>query len=179
MIGVARRPATLTGPGTIVAMLGMFALLTRPGGWASPLVVLVVGAAAVAVPVDGEPERRHAAPAVLVGLAALAVAGFVLPPWEAPPVDGLGVAATVVAAVAEEALFRRVLYDRLTRYGAAVAILGSAMAFALVHLPGYGMVAFPVNLGAGVLFGWQRWATGGWGAPAATHAAANLMAVLG
>jgi hypothetical protein len=37
---------------------------------------------------------------------------------------------------------------------------------------------FWVDLGAGLLFGWQRWASGGWAAPAITHGAANLMAVL-
>ena len=40
------------------------------------------------------------------------------------------------------------------------------------------MAAFPVDLGAGLVFGWQRWATGSWVAPAGTHAAANLVAVL-
>jgi len=37
---------------------------------------------------------------------------------------------------------------------------------------------FPVDLGAGLLLSWQRWAGGSWGVPAATHAAANLLAVL-
>ena len=35
-----------------------------------------------------------------------------------------------------------------------------------------------VDLGAGLLLSWQRWASGGWGAPAATHVVANLVAVL-
>jgi membrane protease YdiL (CAAX protease family) len=49
------------------------------------------------------------------------------------------------------------------------------VAFALVHLPGYGVSAFPINLAAGLLLGWQRWASGGWSAPALTHIAANLL----
>jgi membrane protease YdiL (CAAX protease family) len=80
--------------------------------------------------------------------------------------------------VAEEALFRRVAYGRLERFGALVAIVGSASLFALVHLPAYGVAALPVDLGAGLLMSWQRWASGSWTVPAATHAAANLVAVL-
>jgi hypothetical protein len=37
----------------------------------------------------------------------------------------------------------------------------------------------PVDLGAGLVFGWQRWASGTWTVPAATHAADNVLAVLG
>jgi membrane protease YdiL (CAAX protease family) len=80
--------------------------------------------------------------------------------------------------VAEEALFRRVAYGRLERFGALVAIVGSASLFALVHLPAYGVAALPVDLGAGLLLSWQRWASESWTVPAATHAAANLVAVL-
>jgi membrane protease YdiL (CAAX protease family) len=57
-------------------------------------------------------------------------------------------------------------------------VVASALLFALVHLPFYGMAAFPVDLGAGLLFGWQRWSSGTWTVPAATHAAANLMVVI-
>jgi hypothetical protein len=35
-------------------------------------------------------------------------------------------------------------------------------------------VAASVDLGAGLLLSWQRWASGTWTVPAATHAAANL-----
>ena len=59
---------------------------------------------------------------------------------------------------------------------AAIAISG--VVFALVHLPAYGTAAIPVDLGAGLLFGWQRWASGTWATPAITHGAANLLAVL-
>jgi membrane protease YdiL (CAAX protease family) len=51
----------------------------------------------------------------------------------------------------------------------------TAVLFAAVHLPLYGAGALPLNLAAGVLLGWQRWATGSWTAPAATHAIANLL----
>jgi hypothetical protein len=45
-------------------------------------------------------------------------------------------------------------------------------------VPLYGVAALPVDLGAGLLLSWQRWAAGTWTVPAATHAAANLLAVV-
>jgi hypothetical protein len=36
----------------------------------------------------------------------------------------------------------------------------------------------PIDFAAGLVLGWQRWATGTWTAPAATHVFANLWAVL-
>ena len=54
----------------------------------------------------------------------------------------------------------------------------SAVSFAAVHVPLYGPAVFWVDLGAGLLFGWQRWASGDWHASAATHALANLAAVI-
>ena len=113
-----------------------------------------------------------------MGLAAVAisarVAGSPVPlpwSWAALPLS-------LLAAVAEEALFRRLAYARLERFGALVAIAGSALLFALVHVPAYGMAALPVDVGAGLLFGWQRWASGTWTVPAATHAFANALVVL-
>jgi membrane protease YdiL (CAAX protease family) len=85
---------------------------------------------------------------------------------------------TVIAAVAEEVLFRRVAYGWLLRWGAPVAVIGSALAFAVLHVPLYGIAVLPVDLGAGLLLSWQRWATGTWTVPAATHAAANVIATV-
>jgi len=90
----------------------------------------------------------------------------------------VAVALDLLAAVAEEALFRRVLFVWLLRWGVPVAVAGSALVFALVHVPLYGIAVLPVDLGAGLLFSWQRAATGRWSVPAATHAAANLLAVI-
>lgn len=84
----------------------------------------------------------------------------------------------VGVAIAEEIFFRRYLYGVLAERGAAVAITVSALAFALVHLPEYGASAFPIDLAAGFVLSWQRWATGSWVSSAASHAAANLMAIL-
>jgi len=120
----------------------------------------------------------YAAVIAAVGVGAVLVAGFTNGPVVPAPAAALALPASVLAAIAEEALFRRVAYARLARLGAVAAIVGSALLFALVHLPGYGTSALPVDLGAGLLFGWQRWASGTWTAPAATHAAANILASL-
>jgi membrane protease YdiL (CAAX protease family) len=99
----------------------------------------------------------------------------------AAPPSNTAVAAvplSVIAAVSEEALFRRLAFGALDRLGTAVAIAGTAIAFGLVHVPLYGTAALPVDLGAGLLFSWQRWASGSWGAPAVTHVAANVLVVV-
>jgi membrane protease YdiL (CAAX protease family) len=153
----------------------------------------------------GAPGRTHAPRAVPLGaLAALAagltaVVATALMAGPAPPLPGGRAALSLglLAAVGEEALFRGALYAWIERqagpaarrrqgggsaWGAAlppaVAVVASALAFALVHIPSYGLAALPVDLGAGLLLGWQRWASGRWTVPAATHAAANLLAVI-
>jgi membrane protease YdiL (CAAX protease family) len=139
---------------------------------------LTIGLASIAVPL--EHERPHLAPglALLLGFGAVVVAADVavspVPlPWSAATLP-----LSLLAAVAEEALFRRLTYARLQPFGAAVAIVGSAVIFGLVHVPAYGLTALPVDVGAGLLFGWQRWAAGTWTVPAATHAVANALVVL-
>src|SRR5204863_5744996 len=111
--------------------------------------------------------------AAVLGSGAVAVAA-VAGTWPGPAVTSrttvVVLVAVVGAAVAEEAFFRRLLYVRLLRFGAAVALVGSALAFAAVHVPLHGTASFPVDLGAGLLLSWQRWACGRWEVPAATHA---------
>ena len=130
--------------------------------------------------VPTKPGRRILSPVIalmsglaVVGGAAIA-AGHPVPvpfgPWAVP--------LALLAAVAEEALFRRVAYGALEPAGPVVAIGVTAVAFALIHVPLYGPAAFPVDLGAALVLGWQRWAGGTWTVPAATHAAANLVAVM-
>jgi len=139
---------------------------------------LTIGLASVAVPV--ERDRPHLSPAwaLGLGLAALAVAFRVAGPAAPSPWGAAALPLSVLSAVAEEALFRRVAYARLARFGAVVAVAGSALLFGLVHVPAYGLAALPVDVGAGLLFGWQRWASGTWTVPAATHALANALVVL-
>ena len=111
----------------------------------------------------------------LAGVGAAAVAAGTPVPL---PVGAATIPLSMLAAVAEEALFRRAAFGALEPYGTAVAVVGAALLFALVHVPLYGVAAFPVDLGAGLVFGWQRWASGAWTVPATTHAAANLLVML-
>jgi membrane protease YdiL (CAAX protease family) len=180
-----RRSAEL---GALFVLVGSVTLLLdRPGlstNRSAPLVLLAlylaIGGASVAADV-GRAERPAVltpSTVLLLGLLALGAVTWVArspvpirwSPWA--PVLG------VFAAVAEEALFRRLAYGRLLRFGVPVAIVGSAVAFALLHVPLYGVAVLPVDLGAGLLLSWQRWACGTWTVPAATHAAANLLAVI-
>ncbi|MCA1832432.1 MAG: lysostaphin resistance A-like protein [Actinomycetota bacterium] len=84
----------------------------------------------------------------------------------------------LLAAIAEEMFFRRYLYAKVARRGHALAIIVTALLFALIHVPAYGTAAFPVDLGAGLLLSWQRWASGRWEMPAVTHATANLLVMM-
>jgi membrane protease YdiL (CAAX protease family) len=191
-----RRPVALADA-ALAAGLAFLLARTALGTVAAAVPVLVAGylamaATALAVPAPaGEGaagEAVHArwsarpplgwAPPLGIGLVAVAVAGVVAGPAPDPRVGAAAAGLGLLAAVAEEALFRRLLYLRLlARYGTVVAVLGSATLFALVHLPAYGTAALPVDLGAGLLLSWQRFASGRWTVPAVTHAVANLLAV--
>jgi membrane protease YdiL (CAAX protease family) len=173
----------------LVVPAGLAFLVARPFVHAAPagrtvlfgMGAMLVAGASIADPaddaVDHAPRLSHIA-VLTIGVAAVVAAALVAgtpppAPWGAATLP-LG----LVAAVAEEALFRRAAYARLLRFGALAAVVGSAVLFAAVHLPAYGVAAFPVDLGAGLLLSWQRWASGTWTVPAATHAFANAVAVL-
>ncbi|MGZ8571695.1 MAG: CPBP family glutamic-type intramembrane protease, partial [Actinomycetota bacterium] len=151
-------------------------LAWRAAGLAGIAAAILV--ASVVVPVPAAPRHLHPVWVVVVGAVAVAVAALRAGPVVPVPWAGVALPIAVLAAVAEEALFRRVLHAALAPHGALVAIVGGAMLFAAVHVPLYGWAALPVDLGAGVLLGWQRHAAGTWTAPAATHAFANVLAVL-
>ena len=156
--------------------------------YSAPLALAAIYGAMYAVSIGPSVPRTVEASmrlsrALLLGFAAIAVARIVIrthiPPDSRPIAIGLALA----AAVAEEAYFRRVLYGVVegdvppggsVRTG--IAIVASASVFALIHYPDYGAAALPLDFGAGLLFAWQRWATGSWVTPAATHAFANLLA---
>lgn len=122
--------------------------------------------------------RGTAAWVLVVGVAAFAV-GRLLAGGRAPvPATGRFVALNTLAAVAEEAFFRRLTYDVLLPGGDVFAIGGSALLFALVHLTVYGAWVLPVDLAAGLVLGWQRWASGSWSVPALTHVLANVLVVI-
>jgi membrane protease YdiL (CAAX protease family) len=184
---------TATGPrrgalhGALPVALGIGAILLRarvldlPGN--DPIVALAclyagMLAGSLLVPIVKEEPRVHPAQVLAIGLAAVAIAATTAGRPVAMSFAPLAIPLSLLAAVAEEALFRRAAYGWLERYGVLVAILGSAALFALVHIPFYGFAALPVDLGAGLLLSWQRWASGTWTVPAATHAAANFLAVI-
>ena len=137
---------------------------------------ILVGSLLVRVPRDRPRIARSVA--LAVGLAGVALAAFAAGAPVPAPLGAQALCLSVLAAVAEEALFRRALYGWLERFGIAAAVAGSALLFALIHVPLYGAAAFPVDLGAGLLLTWQRWASGSWSVPATTHVAANILAVI-
>jgi membrane protease YdiL (CAAX protease family) len=112
---------------------------------------------------------------VAIGFGAFAVGRWIGGGHAPGPFTPGFVAATMLAALAEEALFRRLCYGLLAPVGAGWAMVGSAMLFALVHVTTYGFWVLPLDLAAGLVLGWQRSATGRWSAPAVTHVLANLL----
>jgi membrane protease YdiL (CAAX protease family) len=188
----AANPARVATP--LAVGLGLVALAARvPSTWAV-MVTAGVGVVGLLAPIDAPTPVRDAhrasvanwVGAVALGLAAMLVAAR-LPSLLGLRPHGAGriifrvapaaVAASVVAAVAEEIFFRRLVYGWLAAsWGAAVAICGSAVAFAAIHVPVYGFAVLPIDTAAGLLLGWQRWITGGWSASGLTHVVANLIA---
>jgi membrane protease YdiL (CAAX protease family) len=168
----------LVATGTVALLLRtrLASLPDLPRAGALALVLIAILVACLIVPIPRATSRRMTPAAGLaIGLAAIGVVTWVSEPLVHLPLSAWAMPLSVLAAVAEEALFRRVTYAWLERWGAPVAIVGSAALFALMHVPLYGAAVFPVDLGAGLLFAWQRWATGTWTVPAATHAAANVL----
>jgi len=162
-------------------LLARLGVLAMPGSTRTLALAAILGSVAVAsllVPVPT--DRPHLRPAIVlvIGLAGLGAAALAAGRPVAFPSTAWAIPLGVLAAVAEEALFRRVLYARLEPAGAVVAVGVTAVLFAGLHVPLYGWAAFPVDLGAGLLLSWQRWASGTWTVPAATHAAANLLATV-
>jgi membrane protease YdiL (CAAX protease family) len=158
-----------------IVAAGVIALLLRPVGWTAPAVTACVGAAALAVPLGRARERLPWAAVTLAGAACFVLVrlrSFGLP----VRATAAGVAASVVAAVAEEAFFRRLVYARFEKVlGAGAAVVAAAALFAVVHVPAYGVAALPVDFAAGLVLGWQRWASGTWTSPAAAHVLANVV----
>ena len=176
----------------VVVAAGCAALTARPllldlaGGRAAlVLTILFAGLLAVSVLWPARPGEatagpvRPVLPVLALGVGAF-VAGRVLLAGSPPPAPATAfvIALNTLAAVAEEAFFRRLVYGALLASGPVAAAIGSAVLFAAVHVTVYGLWVLPLDLAAGLLFGWQRQATGSWTVPAATHAVANLLVVL-
>lgn len=180
-----QRDQRINGVAIMALGTGGLILLVRPLLGQSPYgptILLLAYAALIAISVAPAmaDESGALSPTVVAaaGIAAMALASLMAGPPIPLVVSTWVVPLNLAAAVAEEAFFHRLLYGSLRRWGVVLAVTGSALAFALLHVPFYGPAAFWVDLGAGLLFGWQRWASGGWAAPAITHGGANLMAVL-
>jgi membrane protease YdiL (CAAX protease family) len=136
-------------------------------------------------PAPGRAPRASAAP--LAGRAAVLAVGvgaflvgrvLVAGSPAAPTATAFLVGLNTLAAVAEEAFFRRLVYGALLAGGPGFALAGSALLFAAVHVTVYGLWVLPLDFAAGLVLGWQRQATGSWAVPAVTHVVANLLVVL-
>ena len=185
----ATTPSAALGlPAGAVAAAGCTLLLVRPQllrASSNPTATIVVLFAALllvglAWPVEHEPAVAARTTALVVGLGIVAFAIGRLIGGGTAPVSPTAkiVALNTLAAVGEEAFFRRLVYSAIVPSGPVLAVAGSALLFALVHLTVYGAWVLPIDLAAGLVLGWQRWATGSWRAPAVTHALANLLVVI-
>jgi membrane protease YdiL (CAAX protease family) len=112
-----------------------------------------------------------------VVLAGAILAGSALVPGLARPASPFvpWAAVTVAVAVAEEAVLRGLLFDRLRRAGGTpLALIATTVLFAVMHVPLYGWHVVPLDLAVGLALGGLRVATRGIVAPAAAHAVADL-----
>jgi membrane protease YdiL (CAAX protease family) len=192
VVTLAPRPLPGTTLAGAVAAGGMCALLLRP--WLLPaddpswggraLLFATIGILAWLWPLGAGIDDPVAHPGValtvfLLGSLAFGLGRLVAGAPGRPAELGTVLALNALAAVAEEAFFRRMLYGIvLARWGTGAAVVGSAAAFALVHVPVWGLEVLALDLAAGLLLSWQRAATGRWTVPAATHVVANTFAFL-
>jgi membrane protease YdiL (CAAX protease family) len=114
---------------------------------------------------------------VFVGCA-VATSSDVTLPSRSQALGGLGLFA-LCTAPAEELLFRGVVQGAFSqRWGNMTGGAVSAASFALVHVPVYGWMSFPLATVAGLLLAWSRWATMSLVAPWAAHTAADCALLL-
>jgi membrane protease YdiL (CAAX protease family) len=150
-----------------------------PGPVLGTLFVVLLAVSVVWPGTDHPHPGVRAVPVLALGIGAFAV-GRLLAAGSPPPVTATAfvIGLNTLAAVAEEAFFRRLVYGALLAGGPVLAVGGSALLFAAVHVTVYGLWVLPLDLAAGLLLGWQRHVTGSWVVPAATHSVANLLVVL-
>jgi membrane protease YdiL (CAAX protease family) len=82
-------------------------------------------------------------------------------------------AAVVVVAGAEEVFLRGTVFDAIP--SPRVAVVVTAVLFALLHVPMYGWQAVPLDLAVGVVLGGLRLEAGTAAAPAVAHIGADLV----
>jgi membrane protease YdiL (CAAX protease family) len=171
----------------VVVAIGVAALLARPAlvRATDPPVGLMVGVFAAMLAIGAmwpmaAPAARGGTGLVVVtaaGASAFAL-GRLTGDWHGPSaLVGRLVVLNGLAAVAEEAFFRRLVYGLLEQRGPFVAVVGSAALFAVVHVTVYGFWVLPLDLAAGLVLSWQRWSSGSWAPPAITHVIANVLAL--
>lgn len=184
------RTAWAAWPAWALAAAGCAALLARPSllpdgrdptarlVWLF-LVLGLVGALWPTGDRDRPAPARVAALALGLGSFAFVVGRFATGGLAAAhPWFVRSVVLNALAAVAEEAFFRRLVYDLLARFGPGPAVAGSAALFAVAHVTIWGLWVLPLDLAAGLLLSWQRSVTGRWSVPACTHVLANALALL-
>jgi membrane protease YdiL (CAAX protease family) len=179
-VGVHRAPALVIVVGIATALRAL-AGGSSPAASAPAAVLFAALLATAAVWSGARPSLSWRGAALGAGggaaLAALALVGVpaVVGPraaastllWWAPLV-------TMVAAT-EELVLRGVLFEALgTRFGDVIAVAATAVLFAVIHLPLYGLAALPIDLCAGVFLGCLRVASGGVTAPLVAHVLADL-----
>lgn len=169
----------------VAAFAGSVAIrvvLAGPAGARAVPAALAFAALLLALTALHPPRRGAAGRALLLGVGGVAV--LVAPvalTRGVPAVHPAGSYATwalltVVVAGAEEAFLRGALFDAVQRWRSAdLAVVVTAIAFALLHLPFYGASAMPLDLAVGVALGALRLAAGSWLAPAIAHAGADLV----
>jgi membrane protease YdiL (CAAX protease family) len=171
------------------ALVGVVALLARPwflpsgvgAGW-RVVFFLTLGAIGLLWPLPAERGRTGPGNSLCVfgiGAVGFLVGRALLDVPFGPRGLMVAVALNALAAVAEEAFFRRYLYGVLApSWGPAATVVITAALFALVHVTVWGWWVLPLDLAAGFVLSWQRAATGRWSVPAATHVLANTLALL-
>lgn len=149
---------------------------------------LVFAAALVLLASLGSTQLRAALPGRLLGgvvPATVVAAALCLVPvigrvaaggsgWSGAGWPSWAVVVTAVA-VTEELLIRGALWDAVTPWaGERAALLVTTSAFALLHVPFYGIGVLLLDVAAGAALGGLRLVSGGWAAPALAHSLADL-----
>jgi membrane protease YdiL (CAAX protease family) len=124
-------------------------------------------------------EAEHPSRARIAAITGLGVVAVVAVRLISPPIHvaytSWAFGANMVAAVAEEAFFRRFVYGWIAARSEDLAIVVAALLFAAIHIPVYGIGVLPIDFAAGLLLGWQRRESGTWLSPAVTHVVANII----
>jgi len=172
---------------------GMGGTLVRIAGFAVAIVMVLVACRLRRLPLKETLALRWPSPRAALlwlGLFALLVAALEgvgrllgvppVEPWTQPAavtaVRLLGI--VILAPVAEELIFRGLLFTRLraTRAGAPGAVILTAVLFAAFHLQ-YSPAEMTLVLIDGLFYGLVRWRTDSTFLTIAMHAAGNLLAV--